>query len=151
VWIWEWNYLADGTCGDDALSIVIPDYRNLWGFDLMQYQIHARFILLDTVTGYRSQYQSCSTIIKAQRLLSFFRWSLTRYPTPKPPPSGRWLSRSAPEHLATARAFFCGVARRRRTPYHPPAPPGDGGKNSPARLTPSPFCRRSAPPNPDSN
>lgn len=60
------NYLADGTCGDDALSIVIPDYRDLWGFDLRQYQIHARFILLDTVTGYRSQYQSCSTIIKAR-------------------------------------------------------------------------------------
>ena len=60
------NYLADGTCGDDAVSIVIPDYRDLWGFDLRQYQIHARFILLDTVTGYRSQYQSCSTIIKAR-------------------------------------------------------------------------------------
>ena len=38
-------------------QIVIPGYADIWGLRLDKYQIHARFILLDTVTGYRSQYQ----------------------------------------------------------------------------------------------
>ena len=42
-------------------------YRRLrWGFELEQYQVYARFILLDTVTGYRSQYQEGAFIIKAR-------------------------------------------------------------------------------------
>lgn len=51
------NFLADGSCGDEAVSIVIPGYTDIWGLRLDKYQIHARFILLDTVTGCRSQYQ----------------------------------------------------------------------------------------------
>lgn len=51
------NFPADGSCGDEAVSIVMPGYTDIWGIRLDKYQIHARFILLDTVTGYRSQYQ----------------------------------------------------------------------------------------------
>ena len=32
-------------------------FSDIWGLRLDKYQVHARFILLDTVTGYRSQYQ----------------------------------------------------------------------------------------------
>jgi len=32
-------------------------FSDIWGLRLDKYQIHARFILLDTVTDYRSQYQ----------------------------------------------------------------------------------------------
>ncbi len=35
----------------------------IWSLNLQQYQVHARFILLDTVTGYRSQYHQQSFLI----------------------------------------------------------------------------------------
>ena len=38
-------------------------YRAIWGLDLEAYQLHMRYILLDTVTGYRSQYHSLSTLV----------------------------------------------------------------------------------------
>ena len=60
------NFLADGYCSDDAVFIVIPGYRDIWGFELGQYQVHIRFILLDIVTGYRSQYQQNSFLISAR-------------------------------------------------------------------------------------
>lgn len=60
------NFLTDGYCSDDAVFIVIPGYRDIWGFELGQYQVHIRFILLDIVTGYRSQYQQNSFLISAR-------------------------------------------------------------------------------------
>ena len=57
------NYLADRPCGEDDIVIRIPDYISRSGLDLDQYQVHGRFILLDTVTGYRSQYQKMKFII----------------------------------------------------------------------------------------
>ena len=36
---------------------------SIWGLNLQHYQVHARFILLDTVTGYRSQYHQQSFLI----------------------------------------------------------------------------------------
>lgn len=46
-------------------SIVIPGYAERWGYELDKYQEYARFILIDIVTGYRSQSQDYSTIISA--------------------------------------------------------------------------------------
>lgn len=59
------NYLADRNCGSGPVRLVIPDYVNFCGLDLDEYQIHAKFVLLDTVTGYRSQAQPYSTIVKS--------------------------------------------------------------------------------------
>ena len=59
------NFLADENCGNNPVRVVVPDYAGVWGLDLDEYQIHGRFILLDTVTGYRSQAQELSTIVKA--------------------------------------------------------------------------------------
>lgn len=42
---------------------LIQDYRSIRGLDLEAYQLHMRYILLDTVTGYRSQYHSLSTLV----------------------------------------------------------------------------------------
>ena len=57
------NYLADRSCSDGDIFLRIPDYVACSGLDLDQYQVHGRFILLDTVTGYRSQYQQKKFII----------------------------------------------------------------------------------------
>ena len=42
---------------------MIPRYAERWEYELDKYQVYALFILIDTVTGYRSQSQDYSTII----------------------------------------------------------------------------------------
>ncbi len=51
---------------DSDVSIVIPGYMERWGYELDKYQVNARFVILDTVTGYRSQYQEGAFIIMAR-------------------------------------------------------------------------------------
>ena len=48
-----------------VVSIVIPGYAERWGYELDKYKVYARFVLIDTVTGYGSQSQDYSTIISA--------------------------------------------------------------------------------------
>lgn len=57
------NYLAEGTANDAAVTTSIPDYVSVYGLDLQSYQVHARCILLDTRTGYRSQFLAVSGIV----------------------------------------------------------------------------------------
>ncbi len=45
------------------IKVLVPEYRSIWGLSLDTYQLHMRYILIDTVTGYRSQYHSMSTLI----------------------------------------------------------------------------------------
>ena len=58
------NYLAEGTANDAAVTTRIPDYVSVYGLDLQTYQVHARCILLDTKTGYRSQFLAVSGVIE---------------------------------------------------------------------------------------
>ena len=60
------NYLADEPCGPDPVHVRIPDYVSRAGAALNEYQVHGRFILLDTVTGYRSQYHKESFLVSVQ-------------------------------------------------------------------------------------
>ena len=60
------NFLAEGDCSSGVVSIVIPGYAERWGYELDKYQVYVRFVLLDTVTGYRSQYQEGAFIIMAR-------------------------------------------------------------------------------------
>jgi hypothetical protein len=53
--------LADRPCGELPVHISVDP--SSWGLDLQEYQVHARFILLDRVTGYRSQYQQQSFVV----------------------------------------------------------------------------------------
>lgn len=57
------NFLAEGSASDARQTTRIPDYKSIWGLDLQSYQVHARCILLDIVTGYRSQFYAVSGII----------------------------------------------------------------------------------------
>ena len=45
------------------ISFLVQDYESVWNLALDSYQLHMRYILLDTVTGYRSQYHSLSSLI----------------------------------------------------------------------------------------
>lgn len=60
------NFLAEGDCAAGVVSIVIHGYAGIWGFELEEYQVYARFILLDAATGYRSQAQDYATTVRAR-------------------------------------------------------------------------------------
>jgi hypothetical protein len=58
------NYLADASCDSAVVHIRVPDYASIIGSGLNTCQVHGRFILLDNVTGYRSQYQQKSFLLE---------------------------------------------------------------------------------------
>ena len=53
--------IPTGTCSE--IEILIPRYQAIWGLALETYQLHMRYVLIDAVTGYRSQYHSIDTLI----------------------------------------------------------------------------------------
>lgn len=58
------NYLADANCDAAQIRVTVPEYTEQVGFELEQILVYARFVLLDCVTGYRSQYQDYATILR---------------------------------------------------------------------------------------
>ena len=55
--------LAEGSANAPSVTSFIPGYKVVSGLDLDAYQVHARCILLDTKTGYRSQYLAISGVV----------------------------------------------------------------------------------------
>lgn len=52
-------------CNSNILQqIRVPDYASIIGNGSNTCQVHGRFILLDNVTGYRSQYQQKSFLLQ---------------------------------------------------------------------------------------
>ena len=58
------DYLADASCDSSVVHIRVPDYASIIGSGSNTCQVHGRFILLDNVTGYRSQYQQKSFLLQ---------------------------------------------------------------------------------------
>lgn len=54
------NYMSDSVPGDAMSEIVFNVSRKR--FDLDMFQLHLRYLLIDSKTGYRSQYQSLSAL-----------------------------------------------------------------------------------------
>ncbi|MEN6619972.1 MAG: hypothetical protein ABFD50_00255, partial [Smithella sp.] len=60
------NYLSVEASTDPqyprTILFTIPDYRSVCNLDLPEYTLHIRYLLLDTLTGYRNLYKklSCS-------------------------------------------------------------------------------------------
>ena len=57
------NYLAEPGANEAVQNTRITGYTSIYGLDLDSYQIHARCILLDTKTGYRSQFFAVSGVV----------------------------------------------------------------------------------------
>lgn len=56
---------AKRDCNSNILQMLrIPDYASIIGNGSNTCQVHGRFILLDNVTGYRSQYQQKSFLLQ---------------------------------------------------------------------------------------
>ena len=45
------------------ITFSIPNFKSLYGLDLNDYQLHIRHILLDTISGYRNNYNKLSVKI----------------------------------------------------------------------------------------
>lgn len=58
------NYLADASCDSAVVHIRVPDYASIIGSGSNSCLVHGRFILIDNVTGYRSQYQQKSFLLQ---------------------------------------------------------------------------------------
>jgi len=48
---------------DCIVTVRIPDHRSIWGLDLPTYQVHCRYLLIDTVTGYRNTFRQTSFLM----------------------------------------------------------------------------------------
>ena len=57
------NFLAEPGTSEAAQTTRITGYTSIYGLDLDSYQVHARCILLDSRTGYRSQFFAVSGVV----------------------------------------------------------------------------------------
>ena len=55
-------FLAEANCTgrDCTVSVLVPDYRDVWGLDLQEYNVHCRYLLIDSQTGYRNVFKKKS-------------------------------------------------------------------------------------------
>lgn len=44
-------------------SVLVEDYKAIWGLSLPEYQAHCRYSLIDTITGYRNSYTKTSFLL----------------------------------------------------------------------------------------
>ena len=59
------SFVACDNCAssDCVASVMVPGYKDIWDLDLDSYQVHMRYFLLDSETGYRNNYKKKSFII----------------------------------------------------------------------------------------
>lgn len=62
------TFLAVENCSgfDNLVTVFVPNYRNIWGLDLQSYQVHCRYLLIDTRTGYRNIYKKASFLMEVR-------------------------------------------------------------------------------------
>lgn len=44
-------------------SVLVEDYKAIWGLSLPEYRVHCRHSLIDTITGYRNSYTKASFLL----------------------------------------------------------------------------------------
>lgn len=59
------SFTATENCiGSNCIvEVLIPNYRDIWQLDLTAYQVHMRYLLIDSQTGYRNIHKKKSFII----------------------------------------------------------------------------------------
>ena len=60
------TFVAEENCSTnvyETVSVLVKGYRTLWGLSLPEYQVHCRYSLIDTITGYRSDYRKMSFLM----------------------------------------------------------------------------------------
>lgn len=49
-------------------SVLVEDYKAIWGLSLPEYQVHCRYSLIDTISGYRNNYRKMSFVMPIGRM-----------------------------------------------------------------------------------
>lgn len=44
-------------------SVLVEDYKAIWGLSLPEYQVHCRYSLIDTISGYRNNHKKMSFLM----------------------------------------------------------------------------------------
>ena len=59
------SHIAAGNCtsSDCIVEVPVADYARKWNLSLSQYQVHCRYLLIDTLTGYRCNYRKTSFLL----------------------------------------------------------------------------------------
>ncbi|HOE75573.1 MAG TPA: hypothetical protein PLK07_03140 [Rectinema sp.] len=59
------SFIASGNCtsSDCLVEIYVPDYRLIWDLDLPAYQVHMRYLMIDSETGYRNIFKKKSFLM----------------------------------------------------------------------------------------
>ena len=60
------SFIASGNCtaSDCIVEVYIPNYRDIWDLDLPSYQVHMRYLLIDSETGYRNIFRRKSFLME---------------------------------------------------------------------------------------
>lgn len=60
------SHIASENCtGNDCIvQVPVSDYKSKWGLDLHSYQVHMRYLLIDSGTGYRCNFKKLSFVIE---------------------------------------------------------------------------------------
>ena len=60
------SFLATANCTapDCVVEVRVPDFKTVWHLDLQSYQVHMRYLLIDSETGYRNIYKRKSFLIE---------------------------------------------------------------------------------------
>ncbi len=63
-------FVAEANCtsSDCIVTVLVPDYKTIWGLDLQSYQVHCRYLLIDTQTGYRNIFRKKSFLMEVQQI-----------------------------------------------------------------------------------
>jgi len=56
------SFIAQKNCtsSDCIVTVLVPDYKRIWELDLPSYQVHCRYLLIDSQTGYRNIFRKKS-------------------------------------------------------------------------------------------
>ena len=60
------TFIAEENVASNAgyeASVLVEDYKAIWGLSLPEYQVHCRYSLIDTITGYRNSYTKTSFLL----------------------------------------------------------------------------------------
>ncbi len=52
---------------DGEASVLVEDYKAIWRLSLLEYQVHCRYSLIDTVTGYRNNHRKMSFLMPVDK------------------------------------------------------------------------------------
>lgn len=60
------SFVAQDNCTSDdcIVEVLVPGYKDIWDLDLPEYQVHFRYFLLDSETGYRNIFRKKSFLME---------------------------------------------------------------------------------------